>query len=537
MKGNNIIVMTEAGKPIFSTNDSEEEVGRQAALFQAIRTAVDGNDDALGLGELKSIHSGSFMIVFMEAGAITLVSMIEKGDKEGIVETEAFARIQLEHVYAQLIFSMTDHAQKILAQNPGFDLGTMVTITEKKLLNAILSKCGPDGNVGQFLTGSVETVFPIPHNLRNQASRALHSINVPNTAFGIMLVGSRLLSLVQSAFRPHQLRVSDLQLIINVVDQKTSIASSELWIPMCLPRFNTSGFLYAYIRCLDETSQLKLILLSTHNTTDQFQLFHTASDQIRKDMDIPATQDTVLKIDTSSQDTPTSGTKTDVAWFLAECSFDDSIEEGYVSIGKAQDEQLLLNAIQKSCEPSSFKQLVERYVGNEESLLHFVFRMDVKVRSESSNQRGLLSQCICTPIMLQDFPNANSRRRVYVMYQKLSLRLRLGSATVESSMDALDMIALDDKGASDPSSFPTLTSTCPSIGLAESPPNMHGITYIVDGDEIFLGMNGRDFEFYMTIRNSVPIKQAAAIGTKLVRRLKAEEKDLFLSNPMTWDVR
>ncbi|CAJ1950522.1 unnamed protein product [Cylindrotheca closterium] len=536
MKGNNIIIMTEAGKPVFSTNDSEMEVGRQAALFQAIRTAVEGNNDALGLGELKSIHSGSLMIVFMEAGGITLVSMIEKGEEEGIVETEAFARIQLEHVYAQLIFSMTDHPQKILAQNPGFDLATMITATEKKLLNGILSKCGPDGNVGQFLTGSVETAFPIPHNLRNQASRALHSINVPNTVFAIMLVGDRLLSLVQSSFRPHQLRVSDLQLIINVVDQNTSLSSSELWIPMCLPRFNTSGFLYAYIRCLDETSQLKLILLSTHNTTEQFQLFHTASDRIRKDMDIPATHDTVLKIDTSSQDTPTSATKTDVAWFLAECSFDDSIEEGYVSIGKAQDQQLLLDAIQNSREPSSLEQLVERYVGKEEYLLQFVFRMDVKVRSES-NQRGLLSQCISTPILLEDFPNAKSRRRVYIMYQKLGLRLRLGSATVESSMDALDMIALDDKGASDLSSFPTLTSTCPSIGLAESPPNVHGITYIVDGDEIFLGMNGRDFEFYMTIRNSVPIKKAAAIGTKLVRRLKADEKDLFLTNPLTWDVR
>ncbi|KAL3942918.1 MAG: hypothetical protein SGBAC_002990 [Bacillariaceae sp.] len=537
--------MTEAGKPIFSTNHSKD-VSRQAALFQAIRTAVQGNDDALGLGELKSIHSGSLMIVFMEAGAITLVSMIEKkgDDDEGIVETEAFARIQLEHVYAQLIFSMTDHAQKILAQNPGFDLASMVTATEKKLLNGILNKCGPDGSdVGQFLTGSVETVFPIPHNLRNQASKALHSINVPNTVFGILLVGGRLLSLVQSSFRPHQLRVSDLQLIINVVDQnKTALASSELWIPMCLPRFNTSGFLYTYIRCLDEMSQLKLILISTHNTTEQFQLFHTASDLIRKDMHIPSAKDTVLKIDTtSSQDTPTSGTKSDVAWFLAECSFDDSIEEGYVSIGQAQDQQLLLDAIQKSCEPSSFEQLLERYAAtkDEESLFHFVFRLDVKVRSESNQRAGQLSQCISTPMLLQDDDAKNSRRRrVHVMYQKLSLRLRLGSATVESTMDALDMIAADDKGAFDPSSsFPTLTSTCPSIGLAESPPNVHGITYIVDGDEIFLGMNGRDFEFYMTIRNKVPIKQAAAIGTKLVRRLKAEEKDLFLTNPMTWDAR
>jgi hypothetical protein len=32
----------------------------------------------------------------------------------------------------------------------------------------------------------------------------------------------------------------------------------------------------------------------------------------------------------------------------------------------------------------------------------------------------------------------------------------------------------------------------------------------------------------------IPIKQAAALGTKLVRRLMADEKKLFLSSPLTW---
>ena len=34
--------------------------------------------------------------------------------------------------------------------------------------------------------------------------------------------------------------------------------------------------------------------------------------------------------------------------------------------------------------------------------------------------------------------------------------------------------------------------------------------------------------------NSIPIKRAATIGTKLVRRLKADEKKLFITNIMTW---
>jgi hypothetical protein len=72
------------------------------------------------------------------------------------------------------------------------------------------------------------------------------------------------------------------------------------------------------------------------------------------------------------------------------------------------------------------------------------------------------------------------------------------------------------------------------MGLAESPPNVHGITYIVDNAEIFLAMNGRDFELYMVVTNSIPVKHAAALGTKLVRRLMADETKLFLTSPLFW---
>lgn len=74
------------------------------------------------------------------------------------------------------------------------------------------------------------------------------------------------------------------------------------------------------------------------------------------------------------------------------------------------------------------------------------------------------------------------------------------------------------------------------MGLMESPPNVHGVTYIAEEQEIFLAMNGRDFELYMVVStgNGITIKQAAALGAKLVRQLRSDEKQLFLSSPLTW---
>eukprot|EP00980_Cylindrotheca_fusiformis_P003614 scaffold812_cov124-Cylindrotheca_fusiformis.AAC.6 len=543
----NLIVMTDAGKPVYSKTGTEEDVARQCALFQAIRTAVNDNDGHLDLGEIQSIHSNDLVISFMVVGAISLVSITRQDE---MLETPTFARLQLEHVYGQLIFSLTDQAQTVIAQNPGFDLRSMMTGAENSLIDGILEEFeSQNGNPGPFLTASVQTVFPISRKLRDKASRSLYYLDVPNTAFALLLVGDKLLSYVQSSFRAHQLRVSDMQLIINFIRKHQSLSSSELWVPMCLPRFNSSGFLYAYIKLLDATSKLTLVLLSTHNTTEQFQLYRNVSGRVQQELGLPPDHDSVLQIVTSSHDSSsvmdprqTFATQ-DVAWRRSDCSFDDSTEDGYVNIAHgAPTRHSLLEEVRQSCELSSFEKIAQKYFEKgEEPLLHFLFRVDVPVKSvcssskaSSSSQGGksILTQCI-SPAASPSFSSAKSRHRLYTLYQKLGLRLRLGSATVESTMDAFDMIT-QAKESDD--NFPNIVASCPAIGLMESPPNVHGVTYIVEGDEIFLAMNGRDFELYMVTSKSIPIKQAAGIGTKLVRRLQADEKDLFLMNPRTWKV-
>ena len=498
---NNVIVMSEAGKPIYSRHGSEEAIARQCGLFQAIRTAINGNT-AIDLGEIHSLHSGKLCIVFMTIQSITLVS-ISRIDEEGLVETETFARLQLEYIFAQLIFTLTEQIQTIFISNPGFDLRTMLTSSDG-LIQGILDESGPDGNAGQFLVAGVQSLFPVSHNLRDQASRTLQSIGnkTENTFFALLVVGNKLLSLVQPGFRPHQLRVSDLHLLLNFIAKQPGLFSSELWIPMCLPRFNSSGFLYAYTNCLDVKSKLTLILISPLNTTEQFQLFRTAASRIRDGLGLPTHSDSVLTIVSSSnnEESPDSKNKHDVEWTRTE-SFD--MDEEYVNVLSDADvvsrrqgvvECALLTEIMKTDELSSLETISKEYIMGE-PLIHFLFRKDIPVKNsskQSSHGKGRLTQCICPPIPVQ-FVETASRRRIWTNYQKLSLRLRLGSASVESSMDAFDMITQDEK-ANEDATFPGIAKDCPAIGLLESPPNVHGVTYSVEGSEVFLGMNGRDFE-------------------------------------------
>ena len=661
-KRNNVIVMSEAGKPIFARYGTETEISRQCGLFQAIRTAVNAppppsrrgqsggggdpssssnsNKSVFDLGEIQSLHSNNDLcIVFMTVGSITLVSIIPSSSSTTTSKTtatttasttEAFARLQLEYIYAQLIFTLTEQVQNIFVHNPSFDLRTMLTSSDSFMhgilddtdtntstaSSSLLSE-GDNTKVGPYLVSGVQSVFPISPKIRDKTSKVLQTIGgkTDNTAFALLVCENKLLSLVQPSYRPHQIRIPDLHLVLNFVTRQPGLYSNnvELWIPMCLPRFNSSGFLYAYCNCFDIASKLTLILISSHNTTEQFQLFRDASMKIRQALHIPAQSDSIITVrssptsssftnnnnknssnknqsseqtdENSNDNDHRSSHRHDIEWTREE-SFDEyniTTEDDFVNIlsdadlkkkknkNNNNDLVFFLKEVRDSIHwSSSFERIYEQYLGDgydgsggtpddsfdggadattTSSLIHhFLFRVDIPVKNcskiKDKGGSGHLTQCKSPPVSTSHFPD-DEQSRLWYNYQKLNLRLRLGSATVESSMDAFDMISQDDGNDGDTNAhnshvqgngggFPGIGKHCPAIGLLESPPNLHGVTYIVESDEIFLAMNGRDFELYMVAPNSIPIKQAAAVGTKLVRRLMADQKRLFLSTPLTW---
>lgn len=52
----------------------------------------------------------------------------------------------------------------------------------------------------------------------------------------------------------------DLHLVFNMVNGSSTFRSAESWIPICLPKFNNKGFLYAYV-CYIATN-ICLLLIS-----------------------------------------------------------------------------------------------------------------------------------------------------------------------------------------------------------------------------------------------------------------------------------
>lgn len=56
---------------------------------------------------------------------------------------------------------------------------------------------------------------------------------------------------------------ADLHLIFNLVNSSESFKTAESWTPICLPKFDASGFLHGHVSYLAEDCQACLLLLTT----------------------------------------------------------------------------------------------------------------------------------------------------------------------------------------------------------------------------------------------------------------------------------
>lgn len=95
---------------------------------------------------------------------------------------------------------------------------------------------------------------------RNLIGSIMHNARVNNLLYAILIAKHQLVNWV--APRKHGLHPVDLHLILNFVNTCTAFRTSETWTPLCLPRFDDSGFLHAYV-CFIATD-ICLVLISTN---------------------------------------------------------------------------------------------------------------------------------------------------------------------------------------------------------------------------------------------------------------------------------
>ena len=127
-----------------------------------------------------------------------------------------------------------------------------------------------------FLTHSVR-ILPLSPSVRESIISAIQNncSKIKNLVFAVLIADNKLIALVR--MKKYFIHPSDLRLIFNLIECSESFKSAESWTPICLPKFDSNGFLHAHVSYLSDDCQACLLLLSV----DQ-DVFFTLSEAKKK---------------------------------------------------------------------------------------------------------------------------------------------------------------------------------------------------------------------------------------------------------------
>jgi len=230
-------IFSSSGKPIWSRHGVDRLISSHIGVIQTLISSYQNNND-----ELRSFKTNGCQFVVVSKGHLHLVATSRLG------ESEIQLADQLESLYMQILSTLTlPSMERMFLNRPSTDLRRPLEGTEK-LLDALA-----DG----FTRGSPSTLLSSLECLRlRKAHRqiinnALLKSRTTDLLYGLLIADARLVSVVRP--KKHSLHPGDLHLIFNMLFEAGSIKADagEAWIPLCLPGFNNTGFIYMYVSFLD----------------------------------------------------------------------------------------------------------------------------------------------------------------------------------------------------------------------------------------------------------------------------------------------
>ncbi|RPB08353.1 DUF254-domain-containing protein [Morchella conica CCBAS932] len=238
-------ILSSAGKPIYSRYGDETVVSGYMGVIQAIISFFQDGDDTL-----KCFSAGKHRFAVVAEGPLYLVAISSMG------ESDSQLRAQLDALYTQVLSTLTlSQLSKIFATRENFDLRRLLGGTEVFLdgLSDAMTRGSP-----QILLSALECVKMRKHH-REKINNILLKSRSSSLLYGLVIADERLVSVIRP--KRHSLHPPDLQLLFSMLfNASTFRDGGEHWTPICLPKFNSKGFLHAYI-CFFR-KEIALVLIS-----------------------------------------------------------------------------------------------------------------------------------------------------------------------------------------------------------------------------------------------------------------------------------
>lgn len=224
-------------------------------IIQTIISFYQDSDDPL-----KSFVAGDTKFVILAQGPLYLVAISR------LLESDYTLRLQLDALYMQILSTLTLPAlTHLFSVRPSTDLKRPLQGTEN-LLSSLADS---------FTKGSPTTLLSALECLkirkahRRTINNALLKTRADSLLYGLVAAGGRLVSVIRP--KKHSLHPGDLQLLFNMIFEADGVKAGggESWIPVCLPGFNSSGYLYMYVSFLDLRGNMGAVLEEENPSKDE----------------------------------------------------------------------------------------------------------------------------------------------------------------------------------------------------------------------------------------------------------------------------
>lgn len=236
-KQKHFLILSAAGKPIWTRHGDSGLISSYVGVVQTIISFYEDSKDGL-----RSFTAGDTRFAVVTKGPLHLVAISR------MMESENQLRLQLEALYMQILSTLTlPSLEHLFSVRPSTDLKRPLQGTETLL--STLADSFTRGSPSTLL--SALECLKIRKTHRQTINNALMKNKVTNLLYGLVVAGGRLVSVVRP--RKHSLHPGDLQLLFNMIFEAEGVKAGggESWIPVCLPGFNSSGYLYMYVSFLD----------------------------------------------------------------------------------------------------------------------------------------------------------------------------------------------------------------------------------------------------------------------------------------------
>ncbi|XP_034961863.2 vacuolar fusion protein MON1 homolog A isoform X2 [Zootoca vivipara] len=260
MHQKHVFVLSEAGKPVYSRYGSEEALSSTMGVMMALVSFLEAQKNAI-----RSIHADGYKVVFVRRSPLVLVAVAQTRQSEQEIAQE------LLYIYYQILSLLTwTQLNHIFQQKQNYDLRRLLAGSER-ITDNLLDLMARDPS---FLMGAARCL-PMAGGVRDAVSSCLQQAKAKSLVFSILLSKNQLVSLVRK--KDQFLHPIDLHLLFNLISSSSSFREGEAWTPICLPKFNSSGFFHAHISYLAQDTDLCLLLISTDRED-----FFTVSDCKRR---------------------------------------------------------------------------------------------------------------------------------------------------------------------------------------------------------------------------------------------------------------